>query len=431
MKRFTAALALVVAACAAALSATPALAAGGPALGQPCTKAGQMTGLGPGKSAVCARSKGKLVWTQLKDQGKPQPGQQAPKGKAPGTTTGAAPAGAGASSSSPSCDPASVRFTANIMDPASVAFVTPIGGQTGSGGVVAVRSYVSPLRSLAGQRVPIMAPVDMTLTGAAHYKLPQAPASYQPEYSLYFSGPCGLDVKFFHVKALAAKLESVVPAAVSPSSAGNPVSSPLAVKAGEVIGYWIGGGESVAFDFWVDNPRVTNAFITPERYGRSNYLHAVCPYAFYAEPLRSTWLNKLASQGGTIVPGTPCGTVSQGKLGTALGQWFLIKDPAQGQTDVISYDGTYMSQAIISLEADRTVRIGGFWSPGYILVGASDPTWADPSSVTTGKSQCWFDRSSNRSLSVVLDSATQMRVAVTDGPCPSPVDASAWKTYYR
>ena len=409
-------------------AAALALAAGGPAVGQPCPKQGMMTGLGPGKSAICARVKGKLVWTQLKGQGKPQDGgKQAPKGKGPGTTTGAAPAAGGSSS----CDPATVKFTANIMDPASVAFVTPIGGQTGSGGVVAVRSYVSPLRSLAGQRVPIMAPVDMPLTGAAHYKLPQAAASYQPEYSLYFDAPCGLAVKFFHVKALAAKLEAVVPAAGAPSSAGNPVSSPLAVKAGEVIGYWIGGAESVAFDFWVDNPRVTNAFITPERYSRSNYLKAVCPYAFYVEPLRSTWLGKLASQGGTIVPGTPCGTVTQGKLGTALGQWFLIKDPAQGQTDVITYDGTYMSQGIIGLEADQTVRIGGFWSPGYVLIGKNDPSWADPSTVTTGKSQCWFDRDGNRSVSVVLDSATQMRVAVLDGPCPSSVAASAWKTYHR
>ena len=425
MQRTRPALALAAAlgtAVVVAVSAVPALAAGGPGLGQPCPKQGMMTGLGPGKSAVCARTKGKLVWTQLKGQG--------PKGKAPAATTGAAPA-AGGSSASSSCDPAGVKFTASIMDPASVASVTPIGGQTGSGGVVAVRSYVSPLRSLAGQRVPIMAPVDMTLTGAAHYKLPQAPASYQPEYSLYFTAPCSLEVKFFHVKALADRLAAAVPAAVAPSSAGNPVPSPVAVKAGEVIGYWIGGNESVAFDFWVDNPRVTNAFITPARYGRSNYLHAVCPYAFYAEPLRSTWLGKLASQGGTVVAGTPCGTVSQGKLGTALGQWFLIKDPAQGQTDVITYDGSYMSQGVISFEADKTVRIGGFWSPGYVIIGTDDPSWADPSSITTGSSHCWFDRSGNRSVSVVLDSATQMRVAVADGPCPASVAPSAWKTYYR
>lgn len=418
-----AAAALAAALALLALSSASATAAGGPALGGPCPEAGQMTGLGPGKSAVCSRVKGKLVWTQLTSPGKPAPGSAPAASGAPGAGGASAPASAAAD-----CNPSTVRFTANLIDPGKVSGVAPIGGQTGSGGVVAVRSYVFPLRSLVGQRVPLYAPVDMTLTGAARYKLPQAPANYEPEFSLEFTVRCGVSLKLYHVKAISDRLATVVPATVTPSSATDSVK-PLAVKAGEQIGWWIGGEKSVAFDFWVDNAKVTNAFITPQRYLRSNYLHAVCPYSFYVEPLRRVWLAKLGTQSGLAVPGTPCGTVSQGKAGTMQGQWFLDPNPATGLADVISYDGQYMSQGVINLESDGTVRIGGFWSPGYVLTDKNDATWADPAKVTDA--HCWFDRVGNRSVSMKLDSPTKLRVAVVDGPCPASIDAVPAKTYYR
>ena len=45
-----------------------------------------------------------------------------------------------------------------------------------------------------------------------------------------------------------------------------------------------------------------------------------------------------------------------------------------------------------------TVRIGGFWSTGYILTGTNDPTWADPNTITTGSGHCWFDASGKPAL---------------------------------
>lgn len=402
---------------------------GGSGLGAPCPTAGATIGGGPGVTFQCARVGGKLVWTKMAQGGAPAGG-----GAGGGSTSGGTPGGTPGGNALPSasCPASSVRFTHSLIDPAQVSGVAPIGGQTGSGGVVAVRSYTFPLASLDGQRLPLFAPTDMTLTGASYYLASQAAAQGdgKPEYSLYFHVGCGISVNLFHVKALGAKLAAVVPKTPSSSSGAQPVT-PTKVSAGEEIAYYVRGFRSVAFDFWVDDANHTNSFITPQRYGNSNYLHAVCPYSFYVEPLRSTWLAKLGTQSGLAVPGTPCGTVSQGQLGTAQGQWFLDKNPATGLADVISYDGTYMSQAIVNLESDGTVRIGGFWSPGYLLIGKNDPTWADPSALKPGSGHCWNDSTGGRSMSVQLDSATQMRVAVVQGPCPASVDPGAWKTYFR
>jgi hypothetical protein len=90
-----------------------------------------------------------------------------------------------------------------------------------------------------------------------------------------------------------------------------------------------------------------------------------------------------------------------------------------------------MSQCAITIESDGTVRIGGFWSTEYVIVSKSDPTWADPTLVTT--THCWYDSdpSVNQSVTVQLDSPTTMKVAVVAGACPTSIDASQWKTYYR
>jgi hypothetical protein len=304
--------------------------------------------------------------------------------------------------------------------------VAPIGGQTGSGGVVAVRSYTFPEQSLAGQHLPLYAPTGMTLVGAAYYQLPGS--TYAPEYSLEFDAGCGITVNLYHVKEVSSRLAADIPPAPLPSSATNTVPK-LKVTAGEQIGAYIpGGSDGVSFDFWVDDAGVTNAFITPARFGHTNYLHAVCPYSFYVEPLQSIWLAKLGSASGSPVPGTACGTVSQGRLGTVEGQWFFDQDPTVGQADVLTYRGTYMSQGMITLDADGTVRIGGFWSTTYVLTPRSSPTWADPSSITSG-GHCWTD--GTRSVSVQLDSAQTMRVYVNAGGCPSSVAAGDWVTYYR
>ena len=224
-----------------------------PIAGGRCAKAGAQTGGGPGVTLVCKKTKGKLTWQKLPSQhGIPtqsRPGTTSP----PRTTTSVPTTTAGTSTTAttptPGCTSSSVHFTANLIDPAFVQSVTPIGGQTGSGGVLAVRSYIAPDQSLAGQHLPIYAPVNMTLVGAAHYQLPGSP--YPPEYSLEFDVGCGVTINLYHIKEISTRLQTVVPATPVPSSATDPVTK-LSVTAGEQIGAYIPGGmDGHAFDFWV------------------------------------------------------------------------------------------------------------------------------------------------------------------------------------
>ena len=321
-------------------------------------------------------------------------------------------------------------FTRNLIDPGSITGVAPVGGQTGTGGILAVRSYVFPNRALRGKRLPIYAPTNMTFTAASYYTPAGAPAGYKPEYGLWFTTPCQLDVKLFHIKGVVGKVAAAAPKTSSGSSALNPVR-PTPVAAGEQIGWYEPAEGSVAFDFWVDDLRITNSFLSPRRYVNSNALHAACPYQFYAKALRTVWYSKLGNQGGTAVPGTPCGVVTQGPKGSVIGQWFRERDVTKPVVDVLQYDGTYLSQAMVTYESTGDVRIGGFYAPGALLVSRQGPaaaTWSDPRTMKVGELRCWSD--GNRAVSLQLTDPTTLRAAVTSD-CSAPVPTTEWRTYYR
>jgi hypothetical protein len=371
-------------------------------VGTPCSKVGATTGDGPGRTVVCQRKNGRLVWVLATASG-PTSGASATRCATP------------------------VRFTRDIIDPASVQVVTPIGGQTGTGGVLAVRSYVHPRPDLAGQRLPLYAPAAMTLVQASYYRPPGAPAGYQPEYSLYFDAGCDVQVQLFHVKGVVPPLSAVVPTTASPSSAGQAVRR-VRVRAGQQIGWYTPSPpESVAFDVWVDDRRRTNDFIAPARFAGSNTLHAVCPWDYYRGAQRSRWLALLGAPSSAPVPGTTCGTVAQGTVGTAQGMWFL-----PGATvDALTYDGAYQSQIMLTMDALGTVRIGGLnpsGSPAQIMVGSNSPTWRDPATVRVGDTHCWSE--AGRSVLVSVLDGTRMRVVTGAGDCAS-LNLDAGRTYSR
>ena len=196
--------------------------------GSVCSKIGEQRGDSPGKTVICKKVGTKRLW-QVLIKGAPTPKPQSSTQPTPQ-----------ASSPSASKSPENVctktpEFTYNFIDPKYVRVVTPIGEQTGSGGVIAVRSYVHPLQEYLGQELPIFAPVDMTLSSASYYKPIGSSDTYKPEYSLYFEAGCGISVKFFHIKGVVGKVAAVVPTEPSSSSAGQGVKS-TAIKAGEQIG---------------------------------------------------------------------------------------------------------------------------------------------------------------------------------------------------
>lgn len=400
-----------------AAATSPVLAAASPNIaGTKCTRAGQTRAV-KGVSFVCAKVKSRLVWTKRS------------------TGSGGGTSGGGACVASPS-------FTKNFIDPDHVQFVSPLGGQTAFGGVIAVRSYVHTKPSLHGQRLPLFAPVDMDLVQASYYLPAGAPAGYKAEYSLFFEFGCSLQLQLYHVKGVVGKVASAVPNVASSSSAGQQVTR-TRVAAGEQIGWYEGeAGRSVAFDFRVEDSNKKNSFINQTRFEKSDKasgeLYAKCGYDYYVEPLKSVWMAKLGGGEGPV-PGTRCGLPSQGTAGTASGMWFLpgakvnettysglsFSDPMVGPA------GQYQSQIMLNTDPSGTVRIGGLnvAAPmGQMMIFSNQATWKQPESILIGQSHCWTD--SRQSVKVEVISATAMLAVVGSGSCDS-LAAAAGLRYER
>jgi hypothetical protein len=219
----------------------------------------------------------------------------------------------------------------------------------------------------------------MKLIQVAYYKIGTAPA-YKPEYSRFFDAACGFQIQFYHVKGVVGSVARAAPKTPVPSSAGQPVTA-TSIKAGEQIGWFQGeAGKSVAFDFRLEEPSRTNSFIHQSRFtsssGASGELHDFCPYDLYAGAQRNRWLAKLGAPSGDPVPGTACGTISQGKVGTAQGIWFFN----DAKVNELTYRGDtwnegmpagqYQSQVMFTLDPVGTIRIGRL-----SLSSLSGPTW--------------------------------------------------------
>ena len=388
-------------------------------VGSLCTKLLATQGDGPNRSVICKQVGKKKIWQPLSA---PNPGGNTNplSGSSTNSSTGNQPG-------SSSCVKLP-QFTEDFIDPKYVRVVTPIGEQTGAGGVLAVRSYVHPSQDFAGQVLPIFAPTDMTLYSSSYYKPLGASDSYQPEYSLYFDAGCGITVKFFHIKGVVGSVAAAAPKVPSNSSAGQGVT-PTKVKAGEQIGWYKLGENSVAFDFWVDNAAITNSFIVQSHWGSSNALHSVCPYNFYTPDKKAIWLSKLGAPGSDPIPGTTCGTITEGILGTADGMWF---SSATTQTDQLVLDGPYQSQIMFTTDASGIVRIGGLnavGAPAQMMISSNSPTWRKPSGVLTGDTYCWS--SAQQSVKVHLISSLKMAVIVGTGSCDSLGTSESGRTYQR
>jgi hypothetical protein len=318
------------------------------------------------------------------------------------------------------------EFTYNFIDPKYVQVVTPIGGQTAFGGVIAVRSYVFPSQEFLGQELPIFAPTDMSLSQASYYKPAGSSSTYKPEYSLYFDAGCGITVKFFHIKGVVGKTADAVPAEPSTSSAGQPVKV-TSVKAGEQIGWYKLGETSVAFDFWVDDAAVTNEFIVNSHFVDSNALHSVCPYNYYSADKKAIWLAKLGGSGGPV-PGTSCGVISQGVIGTADGMWFISEST---KTDQLLYDGAYQSQISFVVDPSGILRIGGLNASGTLkqMMVPKTKTTKWPWEVFIGITYCWSD--SEQSVKVNVINEKTMAVLVGAGSCDALGIPASGRTYYR
>jgi len=403
-------------------------------VGKPCAKVGVNSGDGPGRTVVCVKltsgkDKGKRRW-RLLNFAAPSAGptkSPAPTSTDVSTATSSPTAVPTTAPTSPCTRP---TFTHDLISLDSVQVVVPIGQQTAFGGVLSVRSYVHTKPELQGQQLPVVAPTDMTLTSGAYYRPPDAPADYAAEYSLFFDAGCGVEVQLYHIKGVVGPIADVMPKVPVPSSAGQQVT-PTKIRAGEQIGWFKSGGTSVAFDFRVEDSSHINSFINEKRFMDApmarGELHAICPYSLYVGAQRERWLARLGAPSSQPVPGTECGTITQGTRATAQGMWFF-PDAKVNETTFrgLTWDqgvpgGQYQSQILLTVDALGNVRLGGLNAAqpmSQLILGKQNPTWKDPLTILGGQEHCW--RQDARSVKIRLSAdGNTLTAVVGTGACES------------
>jgi hypothetical protein len=144
------------------------------------------------------------------------------------------------------------------------------------------------------------------------------------------------------------------------------------------------------------------------------YLHAVCPYDYFAEALKPSYFERFGSVTGARVPAAPCRQHSdQYAAGTIAGEWFLQSHAP---------DGTYQAQMAVGTTLDGgTVRIAG--------IGGTHDAAGGPDPKTVTADACYA--SGGNFIALRMTSATTLEAVRGSGVCPGTFPAGAERGYRR
>lgn len=190
---------------------------------------------------------------------------------------------------------------------------------------------------------PLRAPSNIVITEVQRITyLTSLARQGQKDYFLKFSICETLSGIFGH-------LVSVVPSIDSLSSSGScqifstaeetiqscSTRIALPVSSGEIIG--TGGGDtSSAVAFGLYDSKIQNTFITPSRYSNA-LLTAVCPYEYFADPVKSELYSKLGSASSLSTEAPLCAGISIDQPATAQGVWVQQVNPINLSSDETSF----------------------------------------------------------------------------------------------
>lgn len=321
-------------------------------------------------------------------------------------------------------------FTHYFVDPEKVKVVQPLGVVHGSGSIIVGRSYVFIKDEYDG-KIPVYAPADAVLIFGSYYTGGSTPGENTlPDYAITFDIGCGYSFSFCHLKEMIPEIAKRMPE-LSSSNAGVQVER-YEVKAGDLIGYFIPNTGVSAFDFIVENNRITNQFANQERYEfkGSNLLHTICPYDLYRGEMKEAYYDLFGDAFGERTGVMDCGTVERDIEGTISGMWFLDKVPVRGVHDTVR-EGDYGSPLPIADDGGRIVI--GRIDETNIWINHDNPTYKDPAEVKD--EHCYQILPPSQGQGYIyfkIISDMEMRVFYSDiGTCPESFPAEGWKSYYR
>ena len=332
-------------------------------------------------------------------------------------------------------DNASPIFTNHITDLQFVSSIVNLGMVSDNN--IAQHTYVHPLRpgdsevsemAYEDRKIPIYAPMEGKIA-EANWSAPYDPVTdsvkvgEDGQYLLYLQVSCQVTIRLAHVAGVVDKLAERLPSTPKfGDSRTDDVVPPVKFEAGEQIGWFLIGGDSM--DFGLFNTEHVNEFINQGRYKFFQQpLHADCPYDYFQESLRSQYYALFGTPWFTMFPDSHCGTASRDLAGTIAGQWFHEPWPPSGVDPDEAQDGGEMAVAI-GTHRDGEVAIGG---PSFHLkIKTNDTTYADPTTVTT--QHCYSYGGQSVFLKVMSDD--RLAVAILPSECPDSMP-DEYTTYYR
>ncbi len=304
------------------------------------------------------------------------------------------------------------RFSALPTDLSQIASIVPTGAP--AGGVIKPHSYLHNQNKIDGNnvRVPVYAVADSVLTSVAYYDT----IVDTSEYLIFFDVTCEISFKFDHISEVAPKIAAVSPKTASANSATTHTDA-ISFQAGELIGYTVGAGGFGAWDFGAYDLTYTNQFANQERYEighMTQSIHAVCPYDYFEEPLKSQMYALFGTHDQRLLSGIECTTTERDVIGAASGAWF----------DSLDFQFSESKISIGMLPGDF-VTLSGIGSD--VRIEKSQPTWLDPSLLTT--SHCYV---SDRRWFYIEIQVGGMQMALVNGTgnCPNSMPADSI-IYYR
>ncbi|MEX2017602.1 MAG: hypothetical protein WD876_03965 [Candidatus Pacearchaeota archaeon] len=330
-------------------------------------------------------------------------------------------------------------FTEYLVEPKYVQKFGQVGVVHGGGKSIVERSYISIKQDFYEQEIPVYAPADMNLIGAAHYKIPGSPENTLADYVLKFNTKCNVEILLGHLKKVVPEIDKELPT-LQQDSRENYNINRIEFKAGELIGYYVQQSQPGAvsgFDFIVRDPRFTNQFINQERYSEnraSNLINGVCPYDYFTSDKKQEYYNLLGSAGGKIFTIKDCGTASQDKSGTISGMWFMEKEVTK---PIYEYESDpkvdYVYGTVLSIAGDEeAVTIGNLGQSAIIRVYYTELSYKLPTEVT--EEHCYefgFNGQNNGYAYFKLIDASTMDVYYSpSGSCPQTMPSES-KRYYK
>lgn len=204
------------------------------------------------------------------------------------------------------------------------------------------------------------------------------------------------------------------------------------LQAGMIVGKHVSAGDTIAYtmgrcpslDLGVIDADVTPAgFLNSSRYGPTTG-HAVSPYKYFAEPLRSWLYARVRVQQG--VPANKDGRIDFGIAGKLVGDWFHESLSNASTTNAMGPDGWPKTISFAYDWFDGAVRIsigGTIANPGVLGIGSGDP---DPATVSVSdgliayKTTATLGSITNGWMLVQMLSAERIRVQYFAGATTQP-----------